>query len=85
MFPEDMHYFEKLQEIDQGMAGGGILNNIYMGNIARFLKNAQDLIKNNERSFVSVEDYNEAKVAGNLSAGPVMIAGRISYHGGWSI
>ena len=82
MFPEDMHYFQKLQEIDQGFAGGGILNNVYIGNIGRFLKNSQDLIKNNGRSFVSVEDYNEAKAAGNLSAGPVMIAGRIAYHGG---
>jgi len=82
MFPEDMHYFQKLQEIDQGFAGGGILNNVYIGNIGRFLKNSQDLIKNNGRSFVSVEDYNEAKATGNLSAGPVMIAGRIAYHGG---
>jgi len=81
-FAKDMYFFEQLQSFDQGLAGGGILNNIYLPNVSKYLKNAQDLIKNNDRSYETVEDYNEARATGTLSFGPVMIAGKIVYHGG---
>jgi hypothetical protein len=81
-FAKDMYFFEQLQSFDQGLAGGGILNNIYLPNVSKYLRNAQDLIKNTDRSYETVEDYNEARATGTLSSGPVMIAGKIVYHGG---
>ena len=82
VFPKDMYFYEQLQSLDQGFAGGGILNNIYLPSVSKYLKDTYSIIENTGKSFATVEDYNEAKATGSIPPGPVMIAGRITYHGG---
>jgi len=82
LFPKDMYFYEQLQSLDQGFAGGGILNNIYLPSVSKYLKDTYRFIENTGKSFATVEDYNEAKATGSIPPGPVMIAGRITYHGG---
>lgn len=81
IFPKDMYFYEQLQSLDQGIAGGGILNNIYLPSVSKYLKDTYSVIENTGKSFATVEDYNEAKATGSIIPGPVMIAGRITYHG----
>ena len=82
IFRKDMFFYEQLQSLDQGIAGGGILNNIYLPSVSKYLKDTYSVIENTGKSFATVEDYNEAKATGSIPPGPVMIAGRITYHGG---